>query len=256
MKSILIIALASLVPVSCGPLAPKDDHKVPAAGQASRGTPKNVPVAQAPVQPANREQAKGSKDLPKPTTGFTFNLQLESVDRLSEGKKVSFADVQPIFERSCVSCHHEAEDFDVKEFPFQSVSWTDMPELVDRMIEKMRDPDPMSRMPYMDDPLPESEIQLIEKWRENGLLADAATGIDDMVDNAVIVVTHGDKVETIALQKAKESGRYTSKHTDFPMFAKSLVVKVFKGEELVNQLRFDNFNVAGNGKFNVRMNLQ
>lgn len=240
MKLQTILTSIALIALGCGPIKP------------SKEANSKAPSSESPA-PETGTSIAPPKSVEK-TTKFTVNLQLSTLADLTGDRQVTWTDVKPIFERSCVGCHNDPEDFNLSAWPFESVNWTNSEELTDAIIVAINETNEDFRMPYGEDPLPESEIKLIEKWKNDGLAAAAPNGVDEMVDLAVMEVIYKDQTKVFELKKQKSQGLYSFVEEKFPMFAKSVTIKVYKAGALINQIKFDNFT-TGNGKLNVNLNI-
>jgi hypothetical protein len=103
------------------------------------------------------------------------------------------ADIQPIFEEHCASCHGDRKQKgDVRldrRVDLLRGGESGIPSLVPGnpgesfLIEVLKDPDPEFRMPFEEDPLSEDQIALIEEWIAQG--ADWPGQMDGVADDRV-----------------------------------------------------------------------
>ena len=103
------------------------------------------------------------------------------------------ADIQPIFEEHCASCHGvRKQKGDVRldrRVDLLRGGESGIPSLVPGnpgesfLIEVLKDPDPEFRMPFEEDPLSEDQIALIEEWIAQG--ADWPGQMDGVADDRV-----------------------------------------------------------------------
>jgi hypothetical protein len=83
---------------------------------------------------------------------------------------VSYADVKPVLDAQCATCHHAV--FDLSQFPFQGSAWDTQEETVAAMIARMQRTD-RKRMPpprAAPEPLPAATVALFQRWLDDGLM--------------------------------------------------------------------------------------
>ncbi len=114
----------------------------------------------------------------KTQTGAEGELELKKPGAIPAGV-LTLADVQPILEESCISCHkatNAKKKLQLDVFPFKSGFIADQSELLKEVLARIQDEDaPMPPGELME----ASNIEKFKAWETGGFLAAAATGAAD-----------------------------------------------------------------------------